>query len=439
MKLQLIKIRDSLMDSFWFLPGVMVLLATAGALSLVSLDHTLGALWVKNIGWVWSGGPDGARAVLSIIAGSVMTVTSIVFSLTITTLAQTSSHFGPRVLRNFTSNRFVQFTLGTFIATFVYCLLVLRTVRSVEEAPFVPYLAVNLGMLFALASLAVLIFFIDHISQMIQAENLIADVGNDFQKALPILFPETRDKDADAPDTSMPEESHWKDARPIKIQGNGYLLRVDESQIMNLAVKHDLQIKLERRPGDFVSTGTIFLQATPSSHLTPQIEDALRNCMSLGHHRTPHQDPLYSIQQLVEIAAHALSPGINEPFTALTCIDWIGASLRGMCARDFPSPLRQDKDGKLRIVARTLTFPEVAGCAFDQIRLYGASNALVLTSLLDAIAAISYEIHRDTDRVTLINQALLIETDATQVPNQKDRERVSKHLQATLKTLAVKP
>jgi len=191
MKLRLIQFRDTLADSFWFLPLLMVLIIGGVALGTVALDHAVGSAWVHDIGWVWSGRADGARGVLSVIAGSVMTVVSIVFSLTVTTLAQTSSHYGPRVLRNFTSDRFVQFTLGTFIATFVYCLLVLRTVRSAEESEFVPYLAVNLGVLFSLASLAVLIFFLHHISQSIQAENLIASVGTDFQRTIPILFPES--------------------------------------------------------------------------------------------------------------------------------------------------------------------------------------------------------------------------------------------------------
>ena len=170
MRLRLIQIRDALADSFWFLPAVMALVAAAAALGLVAIDHSIGTGWVKNIGFVWSGGPDGARSVLSVIAGSVMTVVSIVFSLTITALATTSSHYGPRVLRNFTSDRGVQMTLGTYIGTFIYCLLVLRTVRSVQEEAFVPYLAVTVGIALALASLVVLIFFIHHIAQGIQAE-----------------------------------------------------------------------------------------------------------------------------------------------------------------------------------------------------------------------------------------------------------------------------
>ena len=185
---------------------------------------------MRNIGFVWSGGPDGARGVLSVIAGSVMTVVSIVFSLTITALATTSSHYGPRVLRNFTSDRGVQMTLGTFIGTFVYCLLVLRTVRSVQENAFVPYLAVTLGVALALASLAVLIFFIHHIAQSIQTENLIATVGEDLERRLRHAFPGGDRRGAACP------TSCW---RPItgRARGNlrprhGYVQRIDDEAIM---------------------------------------------------------------------------------------------------------------------------------------------------------------------------------------------------------------
>ena len=149
-----VRIHDMITDSVWFVPASMAFLAGGFAFASVAADRSLGDQWAVNIGWIWSGSADGARSVLAVVAGSVMTVVSIVFSLTITALAQTSSHFGPRVLRNFTSDRGVQVTLGTFIATFVYCLLVLRTVRSVAETPFVPFLSVNVGVALALASLA---------------------------------------------------------------------------------------------------------------------------------------------------------------------------------------------------------------------------------------------------------------------------------------------
>lgn len=419
MKLKLIKIRDRLADSFWFLPAIIALLAAACALGLVALDHSLGSDWIRNLGWIWSGGAEGARSVLGVVAGSVMTVVSIVFSLTITTLAQTSSHYGPRVLRNFTSDRGVQFTLGTFIATFVYCLLVLRTIRSVEEAEFVPYIAVNGGVLLSLAALGVLIYFIHHVSQIIQAENLIASVGRDFQTTIPFLFPERIGDEAGS--SPAPDKARWDHARPVESDANGYMQRVDDSRLMALATQHDLQIKLERRPGEFVTKDICLLRILPEANVTEEIQRELRSCFNLGEHRTPHQDALYSLQQLVEIAAHALSPGINEPFTALTCIDWIGASLRGVLGRDQPAAERRDKKGCVRVVARPVTFEEMVNSSFDQIRNYGASSPVVLTTLVSTIASLLPYVRHPSDREVLLNQARLIGVDSEQIKNDLDR------------------
>lgn len=430
-----VRIHDMITDSVWFVPASMAFLAGGFAFASVAADRSLGDQWAVNIGWIWSGSADGARSVLAVVAGSVMTVVSIVFSLTITALAQTSSHFGPRVLRNFTSDRGVQVTLGTFIATFVYCLLVLRTVRSVAETPFVPFLSVNVGVALALASLAVLIYFIHHVSEMIQAENLIAGAGEAFQAALPRLFPERigraeRDEAAQAED--------WRDARDITADATGYLQRIDDGHLMRLAVNHDLCCKLDRRPGEFVIRDAPLLRVQPAERINPEIERELRACFSVGAHRTSFQDALYSVQQLVEIAAHSLSPGINEPFTALTCIDWLGASLRGVAGRDMPSPRRNDEHGRLRVVARVWSFAELARAAFDQIRLYGASNPTVMMHLLDIIVDIAPLLRRKDDREVMKSHVRQIGEDAAQIVNATDRERVRLRQQATLRALTVR-
>jgi len=434
MKLQLLKIRDKAVDTFWFLPAVMALVAAGAALASTAIDYAIGSAWLRDMGWVWSGGTEGARSVLSIIAGSVMTVVSIVFSLTVTTLAQTSSHFGPRVLRNFTSDRGVQFTLGTFIATFVYCLLVLRTVRSLEEKSFVPYVSVNIGILLALASMAVLIYFIHHISQNIQAENLIANIGYEFQKALPVLFPERIGQphsDNTHPE-QLPDDSQWRAADIVLSAANGYVQAVDDEQLMQLATQHDLMLQLARRPGDFVTTTSTLLRVLPRAHISNDIELELRNCFSLGAHRTPHQDAPYMLQQMIEIAVHALSPGINEPFTALTCIDWIGASLCGVARRELPMPLRQDEHGRLRVIACTLDFEELINIAFGQIRLYGAHNPDVMLHLLEIIGDMAPDVHRDSDRSALVRHARLIGEDTAQIANISERRRLADCLQRTL-------
>ena len=434
MKLRLLKIYDILSDSFWFLPTVMAILAIVAALFSVRIDINMGEGWVHSIKWIWSGGPDGARSVLSIVAGSLMTVTSIVFSLTITTLAQTSSHFGPRILRNFTSDRGVQFTLGTFIATFVYCLLVLRTVRSVEETMFVPYLSVNIGLGLTLASLAILIYFIHHVAQMIQVENLIAVIGQDFQNMLPTFFPASDIKIHS--DQTLPNDDYWQNAAAIDATNTGYLQQTDVEQLTYLATQHNLQLKIMHRPGDFLSNGTPLMQAMPPEHVTSEIKSALRECFSFGNNHTPLQDPLFLMQQLVEIAAHALSPGINEPFTAQGCIVWLGAALRGIAKRDVLPAMRYDEKGKWRVLADPLDFNEFVHAAFDQIRLYGANNPAVMISLINTITSLAPDLHRTTDRAVMMQHLQLIRADIIQILNLPDRERVIEKLQGAQRALA---
>lgn len=439
MKLQLIKIYDTLRDSFWFMPAVMALMSLVAALGTTALDNAIGSEWVKNIGWIWSGGPTGARSVLSTIAGSLMTVISIVFTLTITTLAQTSSHFGPRVLRNFTSDRGNQLVLGTFIATFVYSLFVLRTVRSVDESTFVPYLSVNVGIALALASLAVLIYFIHHVSQSIQAENLIAEVGGEFQEALPRLFPEAIGRDdRECPDrqNDVPDEEEWDNACEIDAPLNGYVQRIDDERVMALACEHDLLLKLPERPGHFVTKGSPLILALPADRVNKEIRERLQRAVVLGVHRTPYQDAGYSVQQLVEIASRALSPGINEPFTALTALDWLGASLRGVAGRTIPSPLRRDDGGTLRVIADPLTFEELAHSAFDPIRIFGVSNPAVAIHLLRTIEDLAPHLRREIDRAALLHHTQAIGQDAQKIANEHDRQHVESHLRRTLRALA---
>jgi uncharacterized membrane protein len=434
MKQRLLRLYDMFWNSFWIIPALMAVVAAGAAVVTVLLDRSLGEEWVRDVGMVWAGSAEGARGVLAAVAGSIMTVVSIVFSLTITTLAQTSSHFGPRVLRNFTSNRGNQLVLGTFIATFVYCLLVLRTVRSTDATSFVPHLSVNIGVLLALASLGVLIYYIHHIAQSIQAENLIAGIGHDFQNALRVLFPEHIGSAGSS--DARPPPIAWDSGFVVTSDGNGYLQRVAEDTLIALACKHDLVLRLEKHPGEFVVKRTPLLRVLSSTSPDEELAQALRGCFGLGLFRTPHQDAEYSIQQLVEIAVHAMSPGINEPYTALTCIDWLAASLRGMADRKMPAPVRRDGNGTVRVVSHPITFDELVAASFDQIRLYSASNADVMCRLLDVAIELAPCLRRPSDVECLKRHAGLIEQDARQqVTNASDRQRVVQRWSEAMRVL----
>lgn len=439
MKPLLHKLYEALTSSFWFLPTLMAMLAVAAALLSTAWDHQLGDQWVPAIGWVWSGSAEGARSVLSTVAGSLMTVISIVFSLTITTLAQTSSHFGPRVLRNFMADRGTQFVLGTFLSTFIFCLLVLRTIRSVEEQSFVPIVSVNLGIGLTLVSLTVLIYFIHHMARSIQAEHLIAGVGTEFLRALPHLFPDEigHSGPQQATETAWLDERRWQQAEPILAQGQGYIQHIDDQRLMSLACQHQLLLRLIRRPGNFISPGDVLLKGLAPDAFSPELQAQLRKCFILGWQRTPNQDSSYALEQLVEIALRALSPGINEPYTAITCIDWIGTCLRGVAAHDPPSPLRRDNQGELRVIAPVLNFAELAELSLGPIRAYGAGSLQIVLHLLTTLEAMGPQLSRQTEREALARQARLLGQDAIkQLSGAEDHLRIDKALRLTLSGLS---
>lgn len=432
MKLRLLKLYDTLISSYWFLPSLMAVIAGVGALLTLRIDRAGDTDWLQEIGWFWSGGPDGARAVLSTIAGSVMTVVSIVFSITIAALAQTSSQFGPRVLRNFTSDWGNQFVLGAFIATFIYCLLVLRTVRSVEENQFVPYLSVNIGVALVILTLGVLIYFIHHITQRIQVENVIAEIGHDFADALPRLFPKAIGHPVDHAEVKPPLEEEWAEATRVPAPHNGYVQRVDEAKLMRLADAYDLLIKLEKRPGDFVIVDTPLLLVLTPTQSEERWHKRLQASFTIGANRTHYQDVGYSLQQAVEIAALALSPGVNEPFTAITCIDWLGTALRGILLHNHASPWRYNESGRLRVIAQPASFGELTAAIFDQIRIYGCSNPAVMVRLLQMIASLAPHLQRTEDRWILIAHVHQIGRDAAaNIANEADKRRtVAAYFQA---------
>lgn len=436
MKVRLTQIRDAMADSFWFVPAAMVIAAISAAPALVYLDYSLESNWLKERAWFWSGEADGARSMMGTIAGSLITVISIVFSMTITTLSQTATHFGPRVLRNFTSDRGVQITLGTFIATFVYCLLVMRTVRSAEESEFVPYIAVNLGFLMTLASLAVLIYFIDHVSKLIQAENLIAAVGRDFLEALPVLFPQQIGEAHDPEEDRPPTKIQWERAEKVCPPAAGYLQGVDEELLLRVASEHDAVIRLIRRPGEFVAPDAPVMEFLSPGTSGEVMRKKLDGAFVIGRHRTPHQDGLHPIQQLVEIAAHALSPGINEPFTAITCLDWLGACLRGVATNDEALALRRDGNHRLRVIANPLTFDEVVGVAFDQIRVSGGNNPDVMARLFQVVADVAPVLRRANDCQVLIRQTRIIGGEINRIANEADRDRITELQRRTMQALA---
>lgn len=370
-------------SSLWFLPTVLTLAAAGLATLTVWLDQR-GFAVPEGSGFILVAGAEGARGVLSTIAGSIITVTGVVFSITIVVLQLASSQFSPRVLRSFTQDRSNQLVLGVFIGTFTYALLVLRTVRSefADYTRFVPTLSVNTAVLLALVSMGFLIYFIDHIARSIQAETIIARVTADALEVVDRLFPEELGAGAD--ELAALE---WLQAAPLTVvtaASSGFLQSIDGQKLMRFAEQHDVVLRLEPRIGAFVIAGDPLMSVIRGRAAGLPI-DALRDSAVVGVERTPFQDVERGLIELTDIAVRALSPGINDPTTALVCVHRLTEVFMRLGMRRFPSSVRKDGAGAVRVIAPRTEFGQLLFLAYARIRVYAERSPAVTAALVESL------------------------------------------------------
>jgi len=432
------KLWDQLHSSYWFIPAVMAVVATALAFTMLNLDRT-GKVDI-DYWWIYTGGADGARSLLGSVAGSMISVAATAFSITIVALQLAASNFGPRLLRNFMQDTGNQIVLGTFIGTFIYCLLVLRTIHGEGDGyeQYVPQLSVTVGTLLAIISIGVLIYFIHHASTIIQASHVIENVSEDLHSAIKRLFPD-RIGHGEPEDSLGIEEipmSFEKEALPIRANGTGYLQAIDDEELMKIACKHNLLVRLKVRPGKFLIQGSDLALVFPGKKVNKKLTKQINDAFILGKERTEQQDIEFPIDQLVEIALRAISPGINDPFTAIRCIDRISAGLCHLVQRDFPSPSRYDKNKKLRFITEGVNFQELVDRAFNQIRQYGKSDAGVIIRLLEAIATIATYTNNSKYQLSLRHHADMILQDSREgLSQEQDRKDVEESYYQVIKNL----
>ena len=432
MRIKLYTSFEQLSGSFWFLPSVMVLIAILASQATTNFDQTNIPSSSPVLSWLYSGSPDGARSVLSTISGSMISVAGVTFSITMVTLSLASSQLGPRLLSNFMRDRGNQIVLGTFISNFIYCLLVLRSVRSSDEISFVPHLSLSIAIVMAIISLGVLIYFFHHVSTMIQAQNLIANIGKELQSSVDrLLSPQTKN-------SRYERELRESDDIPSEFEGkqlyitspeSGYLQAIDYETLLEITENNDLILKLLYRPGDFIAKGSDIIAIYPDKGLE-DIENKVHDALVFGTSRLRIQDIEFSIDQLVEIAVRALSPGINDPFTAIACLDQLGTTLSYIAENRIPSGYYYDSKGNLRIISNAVTFDGIIDAAFNQIRQYAKSDVAVTIRLLEVIAIIIARCSSDARRQILLQHAEMIKRGSEKfIPEENDRQDVMKRHQ----------
>jgi uncharacterized membrane protein len=427
MKNDLLILRDKLRASYWFIPMIMATFAFALSIIAVQADERWGLQLAWVVGLVYVDSPEGARAVLSTVASSMITVAGVVFSLTMVVLSLTSQQYGPLVLSNFIRDRGNQFVLGTFTGTFIYCLLVLRTIRGVGNSFFIPHISVLIGLGLAIASLAVLIYFIHHVSDSIRASTIITRISADIRSATDELFPEPIGRGPQPIEHIRHElpDNFDAQAKPVYASRSGYLQLVDEGHLLATAVDADVVIKLAHRPGDFVLDGAVLALVWPLERVNEKLSDRINDAFEFGQARTQAQDLEYLLNQLVGVGARALSPALNDPFTAMSCIDRLAEALCRLANRKLPSAYRYDRDGQLRIIANPLGFAEMVRLSFDEVWAYGRGDARVRRQLQKAFDMLAECIHNEDYRAMVCQYAAThpmtgaVEPEIDTLPSQR--------------------
>ncbi|MDQ6857551.1 MAG: DUF2254 domain-containing protein [Chloroflexota bacterium] len=375
----------NLSQGLWFIPGLLVLVYAIAAIAMVEVDQRSE---LASVGVLFSGDASAARALLSVLAGSLITVAGLTFSITIVVLQLAANQFSPRVLRSFFGDRLTQLTIGSYVGIFVYAILVLRAVGSLgPQGTFVPRLSVTLASALGIGGVVLLIFFIHHISQMIQVSRITANIASQTLARAARLYPDEHG----APGDQRGEEllQSWREAdEPGRVYPlrPGFVRRVGLDELAGSLEIEPTRLAILVRPGDFVTPDTALAEVWPSS-ATEHCAGGIRLVISLGNDRDIGQDITFGLRQLTDIGLRALSPGINDPTTAVTSISYIHAVVAYLAARSFPSPVRTfPKRDDVEVFVARHPFSDFL-VPFIEIGRYAHGDAHVAATMLKALEA----------------------------------------------------
>ncbi len=362
-------------------PGVIIAALAAAAVAFTRLEEqsAAAAAFAADVA-PFRGEPGTAHVVLATIASGMMTVVSIVYSLLIMALSLASIQFSPRILARFVRDDVSQTTLGLFVGTFLYCLIVVPEVRI--DPPFVPVLSVSVALLLALVALGYLVYFIHHIARSIQANHIIDDIAAETELVIDAVFPAERDRArGQRPQDDVAAETPvLVDVRSVQ---SGYVQLIDGEGLEATAAARGLSVVVDRSIGDYVAAGARLLRAGPPADLTQDVRDELLGAFDIGPVRTMQEDAEFGVRQIVDIGLKAISPAVNDPSTANTCIDQLGRLLVRVASRPPRAPRFE------RVSLPGATFEGVLDVAFNQLRQYGRSDLSVSIRLLSALGDIA--------------------------------------------------
>jgi uncharacterized membrane protein len=423
-----------LRGQFWIVPALIT--AFAAALAVVVLRYGSGLLGAGSakFWWLYSGDAETARELLSSLLSGLITMTSLVVSVTFVILTLAANQLGPRLIAIFMADRQIQFVLGLFLATILYIILVLRTLNDTLGPEGVPHLAVSIASGLTIACLFSLLFYIHKIGRSIIADNVVREVSEGLRGDLSDLLADHRTDEATEPEL---EDRH---RHPLALHRRGYIQVIDYDKLVTIGRDAEAVLEIRMHPGDFILTHGDHVVVHGKCPVGQDIEDKIRAAFTVASERTPAQDPRYGLGQLVEIALRALSPGINDPRTAMAVIDHLGGAFEEIFTRSVQPRILTDEKGAVRVIAERSDLADLFDLAFDPIRQAGAQHPLVLVRMADSIAKLSPVADKPTARDILLAQlAKLAETARLAALTAADRAEVFRHIESAEETVAEPP
>lgn len=420
---------ETLRTNLWLIPAVEGAAAVVLFVVTLSVDRAAFHGETRLPAWVISGSPDAARQILSSLAAAIITVVGVVFSVMIVTLTLASTQFGPRMLRTFIRDRGTQLTLGTFVATFFYAMLTLISIGST----FVPHLSVTIALALTAIDLGVLIYFIHHTATAIQLPAVIASIARDLTRAIDAetVLSSGGAVIINGPSPEILRARLDRDGQVVTAPGSGYLRFVRHATLVRIAAESGAVIRLHYRPGHFLTHGHPMATVWPPE-VAGKIGRRLERVHLTGPLRTLSQDIAFGIDQLVEIAIRALSPAVNDTFTALTCIDWLGGSLCQIAVEWHPHACHRDRDGQIRLITAPVSYERLVQRSFEKIRQAASGMPAVLIRQLEVLAKIMAVAPASRSQVLLDQAAMIQRLNLRTVEEETDQADVTARYEALL-------
>lgn len=428
---------EQIRSSFWFLPAAMALLGWLLATLLLFVDGLVPDALLVESRMIISAAPSEQRTLLLALAGATVGTAGVVFSLATVPLSVAASQFGSRLLRAFLRDPVSQIVMGCFTATVVYCVFVAMAVPQSPEASEQPFIATTASIGLVVISFCSVIYLINHLGTLLQAPFITHRVGTSLNRAICDYTAQRPTAGRATAEEALLGERIAAGGEPVLARRTGYVEAVDGGRMAGLARQGGLVILLRAVPGAFVMEGEVLARAQPAGRLSAERAAAISACFLLGMQRSLVQDVGFGLNQLVEIALRALSPAINDPLTAMNCLDRLGDSLRLLAAGPPPPNVLRDDAGDARVLFAPAGFVDLAEAALSPIRQYGGDSAMVLGRLVEVIVGLAPYAHRPEDRAALARHLELVaEAGAVGLATEAEREALRRQVRGAAGLLA---